>query len=65
MQGMSDPQKLGHTDERVRCQSWVLHLPWPRALLASDLLVRLIKATAAAPKALESRAYGRAGGACA
>jgi len=64
MQGMLDPQKLVRTDEGVRCQLWALHLPWPRALLASDPLVGLIKATAAAPEALESGAYGRAGGAC-
>ena len=52
-----------HTDKGERCLLWALHLPWPRALLASGLLVGLIKATAAAPEALESGAYGGAGGA--
>ena len=63
MRGMSDPQVLVCTDEGERCQSWELHLPWPRALPASGLLAGLIKATAAAPEALESGACGGAGGA--
>jgi hypothetical protein len=34
---------LTRTNEGERCRSWALHLPWPRAFLASNLLVGLIK----------------------
>jgi len=61
MRGMSDPQVLVRTDEGERCPLWALHLPWLRALPALGLLAGLIKATAAAPEALESGAYGGAG----
>ena len=37
------PRALTHTDEGERCRSWALHLPWPRALPASDLLAGLRK----------------------
>jgi hypothetical protein len=34
--GMRGSQALAHTNEGECCQSWALHKPWPRVLLASN-----------------------------
>ena len=64
MQWESELQALIRMDEGERCQVRALHLPWPRALSASDLLAGLIKPPLQHPRRWGPGRMAEQGGEC-